>query len=167
MPKCLDKANLIALDDVSCGDFPFCDHPVGYNSIYNYSGPKDGCYSTDVARKMMRTKTMIGINQGRALGISVCTAFMDNPDIVTNNCRNGLPAGETFSNHEMALTGFRCKADKIEYEITNSWGTLCNENKNIECQKDEYGNTVGPFWVKEDVLIDNTNDITTVTVRKK
>ena len=167
MPKCLDKTNLIPLDDISCADFPFCDRQVGYNPIYNYTGPAKGCYSTDVARKIMRTKTMIGINQGRALGISVCTAFMDNPDIKTNNCRDGLPAGEKHSYHEMSLTGFRCKADKIEYELTNSWGSRCNENKNIECQKDEYENTLGPFWVKEDALIDSTNDITTVTVRKK
>jgi hypothetical protein len=167
MPGCLDQSKLIGLDNVSCAGFPFCDRTGGFNDSFTYSGPAGGCYGFEHARKMVRTKSLIGINQGRALGISVCTAFMNQPDIKTNFCSGGLPQGEKHNFHEMAITGYRCKDDKIEFELTNSWGSRCGDNKNIECQKDKDEYYTGPFWVKEETLVDSTRDITTITVKKK
>jgi hypothetical protein len=67
----------------------------------------------------------------------------------------------------MTITGYRCHADKIEYEIVNSWGKSCQNNRNVECQKDEYDDPTGPFWVKEDALVDSTTDLNTITVKNK
>ena len=66
----------------------------------------------------------------------------------------------------MTITGYRCKENRIEYEIVNSWGTSCEDNKNIECQKDANGDTTGPSWIKEDALVDNSTDLTTISVKK-
>lgn len=166
MPGCLDPAKLIALNDIACAGFPFCDRTGGFNDSFTYSGPTGGCYSFEHARKMVRTKSLIGINQGRALGVSVCTNFMNEPDIKTNFC-NTFEEGKEPSFHEMAITGYRCKDNNIEYEMTNSWGSNCPETKNTECQKDEYENPTGPFWIKESTFVDNTRDITTISVKKK
>lgn len=167
MPGCLDQAKLISLKDVGCASFPFCDPAQGFNDSNTYTGPKDGCHSMDYAKKMVRTKSLNGINQGRALGVFVCTAFLTNPEIKTNFCSGGLPAGEKQGFHEMTITGYRCKADQIEYEIVNSWGNRCDENRNIECQKDANGDTTGPSWIKEESLVDSSINISTVSVKPK
>jgi hypothetical protein len=166
MPGCLDKEKLINMDNVACGTFPFCDPTGKFDDNNTYSGPKGECYSLDHAKKMMRTKTLIGIDSGRALGVSVCMAFMNDASIKSNFCKTKLPSGDGHSMHEMTISGYRCVGDKIEYEIINSWGTSCNSNANIECQSDEDGNTTGPFWVKEDALVDNSSDMTSITVKK-
>lgn len=166
MPGCLNKEKLINMDNVACGTFPFCDPSGKFDDNNTYSGPEGGCYSLDHAKKMMRTKSLIGINSGRALGVGVCTAFMDDPSVKSNFCKTKLPNGDGHSLHEMTISGYRCVDNKIEYEIINSWGTGCNSNGNIECQTDEDGSTTGPFWVKEDALVDNSTDMTSITVKK-
>jgi hypothetical protein len=165
MPGCLDQAKLIPLNNISCAGFSLCDGGFGDNNTY--TGPPGGCYSFDNAKKLLRTKTLMGITQGRALGIDVCTSFMSNEDLKTNFCNSVLPGGEKHGFHEMSLTGYRCKGDKIEYEIVNSWGANCTDNKNIECQQDEFNNPVGPFWVKEDALVDSTVGVTSILANKK
>jgi len=123
-------------------------------------------YTLDFAKKMMRTKSLIAINSGRAVGIGVCTAFMDDPTVKSKFCTSPLPNGKSHDSHEITVSGYRCIADKVEYEIINSWGTNCKSNKNIECQKDEYDETTGPFWVKEEALVDNSTDMTSISVKK-
>ncbi len=167
MPGCMDKTKLISLDNVACGSFPFCDPKDKFDDNNTYSGPAGGCLGQDQAKKMMRTKSLKGINQGRALGVAVCTGFMYNPDIKTNFCKEGLEKGKSYNFHEMTITGYRCHSDKIEYEIVNSWGNRCEDNRNVECQKDEYDTPTGPFWVKEDALVDSTTDLNTITVKNK
>jgi hypothetical protein len=51
--------------------------------------------------------------------------------------------------------------------LKNSWGSSCTDNSNVECQKDADENPTGPFWVKEEPMVDNTTDISAVTVKKK
>ena len=91
---------------------------------------------------------------------------MDDPSVKSNFCKTKLANGNAHNLHEMTISGYRCVNDKIEYEIINSWGTGCTSNANIECQEDEYGNTLGPFWVKEDALVDNSTDMTSITVKE-
>jgi hypothetical protein len=167
MPGCMDKTKLISLDNVACGSFPFCDPKNRFNDNNTYSGPEGGCLGQDQAQKMMRAKSLKGINQGRAIGVAVCTGFMYDPDIKTNFCREGLETGKSHNFHELTITGYRCHADKIEYEIVNSWGNRCQDNPNVECQKDRYDEPTGPFWVKEEALVDSTTDLNTVTVKNK
>lgn len=167
MPGCLDQERLISLGNVGCDSFPLCDPTHDFNDSNTYTGPKSGCHSMDFSKKMIRTKSLKGINQGRALGVLVCTAFLTNPEVKTNFCTGGLPSGEKHGFHELTITGYRCKADQIEYEIVNSWGSRCEDNRNIECQKDKYGNTTGPFWVKEESLVDSSKNISTIIMKSK
>ena len=167
MPGCLQPSNLIPLANVNCETFAFCDPNGEFNDHSPYTGPVKGCYSFAKAKSIMRTKTLNGINNGRALGIAVCPSFLDDPTIKSSFCRKGLPAGDENSLHEMSVTGYRCVADKIEYEIVNSWGDSCEDNSNIKCQVDEDDQSTGPFWVKEDALVDNTTDLTTVRLNPK
>jgi hypothetical protein len=166
MPGCLDKTKLVDMKNLACGTFSFCDPTGNFNDNNVYSGPKSGCYEFEKAKKMVRTKTFAGINEGRAIGVAVCSAFLTNPDMKSNFCTSGLPEGEKHASHEMTITGYRCKENRIEYEIVNSWGTSCEDNKNIECQKDANGDTTGPSWIKEDALVDNSTDLTTISVKK-
>ena len=174
-PECRDKQNLIPMNDLSCATFYMCDANKGIdNGVYN--GPVGGCYNMSSARSMMRMQTIRNINQNKALGIGVCTSFFDNPDIKTNFCKDAGDGVEGHSYHEMTISGYRCVEGKIEYEILNSWGGHCIinnndgvtfKNKAVECQQDEYGNPTGVMWIKEDVLVDSTLDISVVTQRKK
>jgi hypothetical protein len=174
-PECADKAKMISMDDVSCASFTTCDTSM-YKNLSNdvYSGPANGCYSMDTAKSMIRTKTFNAITGDRALGISVCTSFLEDPTVKTDFCRKAGEGVEGHSYHAMTVSGYRCVDGKIEYEILNSWGSsYCPVNdgkmKNdaFDCVSDKYGNPTGRFWVKEDVLVDSTTDINAVTVRKK
>jgi hypothetical protein len=167
--------NLIPMGDLSCASFYMCDRNKGVdNGIY--TGPEGGCYNMSSARSMMRMQTIRNINQNKALGIGVCTSFFENPDIKTNFCRDAGDGIEGHSYHEMTISGYRCVEGKIEYEILNSWGGYCIVNNNdgvtfknsaVDCQQDENGNPTGVMWIKEDVLVDSTIDITVVYKRSK
>lgn len=174
-PDCLQKENLIPMDNLSCSSFYMCDMDRGVDNGV-YSGPVGGCYSMGTARSMMRMQTIRNLNQDRALGIGVCTSFFNNPDVKTNFCKDGGDGVEGHSYHEMTISGYRCVEGKIEYEILNSWGGYCIignsdgttfKNNAIECQLDENGSPTGVMWIKEDVLVDSTLDITAVSQRTK
>lgn len=95
---------------------------------------------------------------------------MVNPNTVSNFCKNA-PAGVSgHSYHAMAVSGYRCVAGKMEYEILNSWGkescpinAAPYKNSAIECVLDSNGRPTGKWWAKEDVLIDNTTRVNDVT----
>ncbi len=167
LPGCMDKTNLISMNNISCASFSMCDKSE-YLDMSNttYTGPKGGCYDIGSARAIVRMKVFNNISSNRAMGISVCTAFMDNPAARTNFCQTPVQGVEGHSNHEMTISGYRCKNGKIEYQLLNSWGKYqgCpvsdgDKNSAIECSLDKSGNRDGKFWVKEDVLVDSTNEI--------
>lgn len=176
MPECSYKSQLIPLDDVSCASFSTCDRTgkKDYDNS-NYTGAKDSCHTIDTARSMVRTKVFNAISENRAMGISVCTSFLEDPNTKTDFCRNAGKGVEGHSMHSMTLSGYRCVEGKIEYEVLNSWGSsYCpvteegkTKNNAFDCVTDKYGNPTGRFWVKEDVLVDSTTDINAVLVRKK
>lgn len=173
MPGCLDKKNLINLDKVSCASFSNCD-TRGTGTDYdntNYNGPKGGCYKKEDAQNLMRMRVFNNIKAGSAIGVGVCTGFMTDPKARTGFCKKELPGVEGHGMHEMTISGYRCVKGKIEYEVLNSWGASCpaeNDDKNeaLECIKDKDGHLTGRFWVKEEVLVDNTTDVTTLHKRK-
>ena len=176
VPECSDKALLIPLDDVSCASFTTCDRTgqKDYDNS-NYTGPKGSCHSIDTAKSMVRTKVVDAINENRAMGVSVCTSFLEDPNAKTDFCRKAGKGVEGHSMHSMTLSGYRCVEGKIEYEVLNSWGSsYCpvteegkTKNNAFDCVTDKYGNPTGRFWVKEDVLVDSTTDINAVLVKKK
>jgi hypothetical protein len=167
LPGCSKKENLIDIKNLSCGSFSMCDQSQ-YIDLSNttYTGPKGGCYDIGSARAIVRMKVFNNISSNRALGISVCTAFMDNPSVRTNFCQKPVNGIAGHSLHEMTISGYRCKDGKIEYQLLNSWGKYSgcpvndgDKNAAIECSLDKEGNRDGKFWVKEDVLVDSTNEI--------
>ena len=167
-PGCQNRSNLINMDNVGCKSYSTCQES-DLGSIYG--GPAGGCTTLAEAKKVLGKQIINGIRQGRALGIDVCTAFMQNPATVSNFCKNAPPGVPGHSFHAMAVSGYRCVAGKMEYEILNSWGKESCPIKNapfknsaIECVLDANGRPTGKWWAKEDVLIDNTtrvNDVST------
>lgn len=167
LPGCSDKNNLIDMKNIACSSFSMCDQSQYIDMSNNtYTGPQGGCYDIGSARSIVRTKVLNNITAGKALGISVCTAFMNNPNARTNFCQTPVQGIAGHSFHEMTISGYRCKGGKVEYQLLNSWGkeSGCpvnegNKNSAIECSLDGSGNRDGKFWVKEDVLVDSTNEI--------
>lgn len=159
MPGCLNPSNLIDVSKLSCTSYPFCDPKKDFNDSNKYQGPANGCMEKVNAKSNMRTKSIQAINEGHAIGVSVCTAFMHEDKKRTHYCQTPLPNKEKHNFHQMTVSGYRCLAGKMEYEIINSWGSQCEDNSDIKCQKDEYDNPTGPFWVNEEALVDNATGI--------
>lgn len=166
-PGCQDRANLINMDNVGCKSYSTCQES-DLGSVYG--GPANGCTTLAEAKKVLGRQIINGIRQNRALGIDVCTAFMQNPATVSNFCKNAPAGVPGHSYHAMAVSGYRCVAGKMEYEILNSWGkescpigAAPYKNAAIECVLDASGRPTGKWWAKEDVLIDNTTRINDVT----
>lgn len=169
MPGCMDPKNLKSLKDISCASFSMCAD-TGDDGARTYTGPKDSCYSPADAQYLVRMKVFNNIQSGKAMGVGVCTAFMDNPKARTDFCRKEVQGIEGHGYHEMTLSGYRCNKGKIEYEVLNSWGNSCpagesNKNEALECEQNENGLPNGRFWVKEEVLVDSMTDMTQVSVR--
>ncbi|MFP5386477.1 MAG: hypothetical protein ACLGHN_10390 [Bacteriovoracia bacterium] len=172
-PGCLDSKNLIPLKDVSCASFSMCDESQYFDTDNNnYNGPAGSCYSKDRATNELRMRIFRDIKENRALGITVCTAFMTTPNAQTDFCRNPVPGVPKHAYHAMTVSGLRCIGGKMEYEILNSWGQTCPESASdvssgIECEVDKDNNPTGKFWVKEDVLVDSTTNIVQMKLQKK
>jgi hypothetical protein len=175
VPGCSDKNNLINMNNISCTSMAMCDADyVSYHQYHvTYSGPPGKCHNPETAKSIARWRIMKGINEGRALGISVCTAFFNDPNLKTDFCKTAPPGVPGHSLHALAVSGIRCVDGKIEYELVNSWGRNLGcpieENKNsaIECSMDKDGVRDGKFWVKEDVLIENTIQLSDVVNNSK
>lgn len=171
MPECQDPSQLKGMEDVSCSSFTMCSGFSNWAPMMNqtYEGPNDGCYSLEDAKKLMRTRVYNGISSGRALGIDMCTAFMTDPTARTNFCRNKAPGVPNHGYHAMTIAGYRCSEGQLEYQIINSWGKDCPapakdnyRNSALECEVDQQGGPTGRFWLKEEVLVDNSIGVTQI-----
>lgn len=98
------------------------------------------------------------LEENTPLGISVCTRFFKNPEVVTLKNDQTYPCGDKKDpdykagegSHAVTIIGKRCRNDQTEFLIHNSWGTGCGYyNKKYEC------NGKGGFWVGADVLSKN------------
>lgn len=163
-PGCQDRRNRINMDNVSCSSYSTCKE--GDNVGSTFTGAGKGCLTLPEVKNQFGRRIISGIREGRALGIDVCTAFMNDPNVVSGFCKNAPPGVPGHSFHAMALSGYRCVAGKMEYEVLNSWGrescpvrTAPYKNSAIECVLDSNGRPTGKFWAKEDVLLDNTTRI--------
>lgn len=135
-------SNQVSLDGVTCENYTMCRVSAirGYDAS-NYNG-RGNCYPISKAKQVFSKQALEGINANRAVNLSVCTAFMENPGVKTQYCHNNPDPKARHSYHSMTLTGYRCKKGKIEYEVFNSWGKACpkaseGEKPAMECVRDE------------------------------
>lgn len=180
MPNCLDPANLISMENVSCESHAMCDPGKGksYDNS-KYAGKKGGCLSMDSAKSIFQSEIISGIKENRALAVAVCTGFMKKSKTMTDFCQKKAEGIKGHGYHEMTISGYRCVGGKIEYQLTNSWGASCPQdvvtgevidfdaepvykNDVFDCELDKDKNPTGKFWVKEDSLVNNTTELTTV-----
>lgn len=175
MPGCLDKNNLINMDDISCRTKMMCDWkvPDKDKSYRKFEGLKDTCLGRDHAVRTYRSTVFEGIKEGRAIGVTICTDFLKDPKANTQYCQKK----SNIPNHVMTISGYRCIKGKVQYELVNSWGAehcpveavedkksgkKVYRNSALECELDEDGNPTGKYWVNESSLINNSRDLSVV-----
>lgn len=175
MPGCMDKKNLIPMDDMSCTSHAMCDRIAEEKKVDNvsYTGKKGKCHTKAEGKAIFHDQVLTGIKEGRALAVGICTGFL-NPKHLgadSNFCQKKIKGIDGHGDHEFTISGYRCVGGKIEYEILNSWGSKCptvteeNEvykDKHFECQLDAKNQPTGVFWVKEDTLVSNALEVTAV-----
>jgi hypothetical protein len=105
---------------------------------------------------------------GRAVGVDVCTAFMDSATAVDSDfCRRPLPGIAGHSYHAMTIVSAETQPNgRKRYLVQNSWGRSCdfpltlNGSALMSCetQADNNNNNrlTGRFWVDADLLLNNT-----------
>lgn len=162
MPGCYKPEAHLSVANVSCSTYAPCD-PGNIINADNvaYNGPAGGCKDLNTAVTDTRKIVLGGLSNNRALGVSVCTSFMVNPNQKTDYCKNKGPGVEKHTYHAMTVSGLRCSNGKIEYQLVNSWGkNNCPKgaqlaNSPLKCEKDANGFDTGKFWITENVLVDN------------
>jgi hypothetical protein len=168
-PGCEKKENLIDISKFSCASFSMCNYR---NNFENTNFPADyeyDCYKPWDAKAIFRHQLVESINSNKAIGLSVCTGFMQSNTLTTTSyCQNEDTGIDKHNNHAMTVSGYKCVNGKIMYELLNSWGVnSCPEpakneikdqkqNLLMSCVKDSNGNLTGRFYVDEEYLIDKT-----------
>lgn len=105
----------------------------------------------------------------KAVAISMCTGFFKAEALIDSNyCKNDVPGVVNHGRHALTLIGYRTVGEKKQIKIQNSWGATCPFIQNaanaipagllgsVECELDEEGSPTGRFWVDEDLLINNS-----------
>jgi hypothetical protein len=167
MPQCRDRQNLIALNNITCSEDSFCRRDSHQRWSNPYAGGSHSCLPAATSRNIMRRKITAGIREGRALGLAVCAAFLNNPQANTNHCLNRATRGDGGT-HEMSVVGYKCVAGQMKYQILNSWGNECpissgpTTGGRIECEVRDGRLTL---WMTEDALTENAIGLTEVKVR--
>jgi hypothetical protein len=163
MPQCRNPVNRLTLNNISCSEEYFCRSRTGLRRLIGGQGQE--CLSPEASRDLLRRKITSGIRAARALGISVCAAFLSNPELNTNHCNN--PNSGDGALHAMAVVGYKCEAGQIKYQVLNSWGRSCPiasgsmQSGGIECEVVN-GRATGKIWVTEDSLAENSIRVTEV-----
>jgi hypothetical protein len=176
MPQCLGRENRISLDGITCRGDIFCRMDGESDDWLNpYTGGSRDCLTPAASRSLLRSRIIAGIREGRALGIGVCAAFLDNPHVATNHCRSGRnrrngSSRPQIDEHAMSVVGYKCEAGRIKYEILNSWGRTCPiasgamRSAGMECEV-QNGRPTGRLWVTESLLAENATEVTDVIRR--
>ena len=124
------------------------------NIPWNYNNQKQ----LTKAKKALNKKVDKHLRKNKTpLALSICTGFFKDQ---TANSNFGEICDKTkrHGNHGVLIIGSRCRNNKIEYQIQNSWGNSCSpyippgESESIyDCNPNE-----GNLWVPEDILVPNT-----------
>ncbi len=121
-------------------------------------------------RQATRAKRNIYENlcRNKAVAISICTGFFaSSVPINSAFCQRDVAGIDNHGRHALTLIGYRTKEGKKQIKIQNSWGQACPFLKGeppfiasemqglVECEM-ENGRPTGRFWVDEDLLINNS-----------
>lgn len=121
--------------------------------------------------------TVDEICQGRAVGVSICTGFFKSTTPINSQyCDDDVPGVADHGRHAVTLIGYRPgPTGKRQFLIQNSWGNSCPFRQGIggsipaalqnlvECEvtPGAIASPTGRFWVDEDLLFNNTYQLST------
>lgn len=161
-PGCTDKKNLISVKGLKCEDISSCwGNPVQ-------------CANEKLYTDRFRSSVMNSVKENAAVGFLACTGYFNDGEERSKFCQKSSSGVAGHQLHVMAISGYRCSAGKIEYEVINSWGKSCpakeaNGYKNgaLTCVLDENGRPTGKFWVNEEAIVSNMVSYQLLTKEKK
>lgn len=124
-----------------------------------------------------KTLAIEEICAGRAAGVSICTGFFKESTPVNSQfCDNDVPGVADHGRHAVTLIGYRPgPSGRRQFLVQNSWGTSCPFRQGIsgnipaalqnlvECEvtSGAIASPTGRFWVDEDLLFNNTYQLST------
>ncbi len=121
---------------------------------------------------LMSNEVKKSITSNKAIMFSACTDILNKEPKESNYCTD---ISSSQNMHAMTITGYRCEQGKIQYEVTNSWGSHCplgtvnTKNSVIECQKYEVNKNGkireelnGRMWIDSNYLSRNIADFETL-----
>lgn len=114
-----------------------------------------------------RATTVAEICARRAVGISVCSNFMNQDTPTYSNFCSGQTAF-----HAMTIIGARANGTSQQYLVQNSWGKSCKFANGtatkpayaglVQCEVGTDGMLTGRFWIDENLLFNNATGISTL-----
>lgn len=176
VPGCMNSNERVDVSKVNCQSFSPCNGDYSTNPDNIKEQPQRGgeCFELSVAMEQVQNKVFKGVSENRALGVNVCTGFLNDLSKRSNYCKEMENAVAKHSYHAMALSGYRCHQGKLQYEIINSWGNqFCPKSSSdspgasVHCEKNENGERTGRFWVNEEVLVDSMTTLNEVSVKER
>lgn len=123
-----------------------------------------------------KANTVAEICAGRAVGVSICTGFFKaTTPIDSKFCDDDTAGIADHRYHAVTLIGYRPgPTGRRQFLIQNSWGNTCPFRKHVggvppalndlvECESKSETDTssTGRFWVDEDLLFNNTYQLST------
>ena len=166
-PRCAEQleSNRAQLNNLTCKQILLSDVLGQVRGPHVQADPAliGANVSASARRRSAETQIESALCAGRAVGVDVCTAFMDSATAVDSDfCRRPLPGIEGHGYHAMTIVSSEVLPNgKKRYLVQNSWGRTCdfpltqNGSGLMSC---EYSGirTTGRFWVDGDLLINNT-----------
>lgn len=140
---CQANKRLRIPDNLECTDYP---NPITQKTFAN---PRKLQRET----LLVREKMMASLKKNQALGITICTKFWNEPNykwLMKESEKTMYKACEGLHGmHAVAVVGYRCKNNKVQYLGQNSWGAHWKlKNNHFEIEN-------GKIWMDEDELMAN------------
>lgn len=125
---------------------------------------------------MAKESTVAELCEGRAVGVSICTGFFKATTAIDSKfCEDDNAGIDDHNFHAVTLIGYRSGPNgRRQFLIQNSWGNTCPFRKHVggvpaalkdlvECESksDTDSSSTGRFWVDEDLLFNNTYQLST------
>ncbi len=134
--------------------------------------------NSDSSANTAKTTAIEEICRGRSVGISICTGFFkSSTPIDSNYCDNDVAGVADHGRHAVTLIGYRPgPSGRRQFLIQNSWGNSCPFRQGfsssippalqnlVECEVTSgvIASPTGRFWVDEDLLFNNTYQLSTL-----
>jgi|GEM_PF-690779 len=144
-PTCTDEQKIKIPDQLTCED----------EAIYFDNDDLRSPQSIELKVKQEKAKFLSkasdSLKRGKAVGISVCTAFFKQKSDYFYNLNRDCNLSDDTGMHAVSVIGYRCKAGKMDYLIQNSWGYWHNLDE-VKYERDE---KIGKAWIDDDSLTKN------------